>query len=87
MEEPTQGVDVGGSADILRFIAEAAREHGVGVLLCSSDLEDLAGVCQRVLAFRAGGVAAELVGAAATREAIVEECYLAEGGTAHAVAG
>ncbi len=87
LEEPTQGVDVGGSADILRFIAEAAREHGVGVLLCSSDLEDLAGVCQRVLAFRAGGVAAELVGEAATREAIVEECYLAEGGTAHAVAG
>ncbi len=84
LEEPTQGVDVGGSADILRFIVEAAREHGVGVLLCSSDLEDLAGVCQRVLAFRAGRVAAELVGAAATREAIVEECYLAEGGPIHA---
>ncbi|MEZ5077613.1 MAG: sugar ABC transporter ATP-binding protein [Solirubrobacterales bacterium] len=78
MEEPTQGVDVGGSADILRFIAEAAREHEVGVLLCSSDLEDLAGVCQRVLAFRSGRIAAELVGDRATREAIVEECYLAE---------
>ncbi len=83
LEEPTQGVDVGGSADILRFIVDAAREHGVGVLLCSSDLEDLAGVCQRVLAFRAGRIAAELVGAEATREAIVEECYLAEGGPIH----
>jgi ribose transport system ATP-binding protein len=85
MEEPTQGVDVGGSADILRFIAEAAREHEVGVLLCSSDLEDLAGVCQRVLAFRAGRVAAELIGEEATREAIVEQCYLAEGGPIHVV--
>jgi ribose transport system ATP-binding protein len=83
LEEPTQGVDVGGSADILRFIVDAAREHGVGVLLCSSDLEDLAGVCQRVLAFRAGRIAAELVGEQATREAIVEECYLAEGGPIH----
>jgi ribose transport system ATP-binding protein len=86
LEEPTQGVDVGGSADILRFIGDAARESGVAVVLCSSDLEDLVGVCQRVLAFRGGKVAAELVGEAATREAIVEECYLAEGGPTHAAA-
>ena len=86
MEEPTQGVDVGGSADILRFIGDAAKESGVAVVLCSSDLEDLVGVCHRVLAFRGGRVAAELVGEAATREAIVEECYLAEGGPTHAAA-
>lgn len=79
LEEPTQGVDVGGSADILSFIAETAREHGVGVLLCSSDIEDLVGICHRVLVFRSGRLARELVGEEATREAIVEECYLNEG--------
>lgn len=78
MEEPTQGVDVAGSVEIVRFARQAA-DDGVAVLLCSSDLEDLAGVCDRVVVLRDGRAAAELVGTAATRESIVEECYASQG--------
>jgi ribose transport system ATP-binding protein len=77
LEEPTQGVDVGGSAEILRTIIDAAAGGDVAVLICSSDLDDLADVCTRILILRSGQVAAELPGAEATRATIVAECYSA----------
>jgi ribose transport system ATP-binding protein len=74
LDEPTQGVDVGGSQEIIGLLRDAARS-GLGVMFCSSDLNDLAHACDRVLVLRSGRVAAELTGAAITRERIVEECY------------
>jgi ribose transport system ATP-binding protein len=74
LDEPTQGVDVGGKAEILELLRTAARE-GVGVLICSSDLEDLEMVCDRVLVVREGRVGGELSGAQITRERVSEECY------------
>jgi ribose transport system ATP-binding protein len=74
LDEPTQGVDVGGKAEILELLRDAARD-GVGVLICSSDLEDLEIVCDRVLVVREGRVGAELTGAQITRERVSEECY------------
>jgi ribose transport system ATP-binding protein len=74
LDEPTQGVDVGGKAEILELLREAARD-GVGVLLCSSDLEDLEIVCDRVLVVREGRIGAQLTGAQITRERVSEECY------------
>jgi ribose transport system ATP-binding protein len=74
LDEPTQGVDVGGKAEILELLRAAARD-GVGVLICSSDLEDLEIVCDRVLVVREGRVGGELSGAQITRERVSEECY------------
>jgi ribose transport system ATP-binding protein len=74
LDEPTQGVDVGGKAEILDLLRAAARD-GVGVLICSSDLEDLEIVCDRVLVVREGRVGGELRGAQITRERVSEECY------------
>jgi ribose transport system ATP-binding protein len=74
LDEPTQGVDVGGSAEIIGLLQEAAR-NGLGVMLCSSDLNDLALACDRVVVLRDGVVAAELVGSSITRERITEESY------------
>ncbi|TML91528.1 MAG: ATP-binding cassette domain-containing protein, partial [Actinobacteria bacterium] len=51
LDEPTQGVDVDGNAEILNILREAASS-GVAILICSSDLEDLAQVCNRVLIVR-----------------------------------
>jgi ribose transport system ATP-binding protein len=45
--EPTRGVDVGTRSEIYRLIRELA-EHGAGVLVVSSDSEDLFAVCDRV---------------------------------------
>lgn len=75
LEEPTHGVDVGGSADILRFVSQVAEESGTSVLLCSSDTDDLAAACHRVVVLRDGVVTDQLRGEEITRERIVELCY------------
>ncbi len=59
LNEPTQAVDVGARIDILRAI-RAAADRGVGVVIASIEAQDLAAVCDRVLVFRDGVVAAEL---------------------------
>jgi ribose transport system ATP-binding protein len=75
LEEPTAGVDVGGRLDILALIRRAAGA-GMAVLVCSSNLDDLADVCDRVVIVRDGRAAAELSGSAMSRERIAAECYL-----------
>ena len=70
LDEPTQGVDVGAKAKIHELIGEAAA-GGAGVLVCSSDTEELTVLCDRVLVLRDGKVAAEL-----RRDALSETALL-----------
>ncbi|MHA3703688.1 sugar ABC transporter ATP-binding protein [Jatrophihabitans sp. YIM 134969] len=72
LDEPTQGVDVGAKATIYDLLAGAARE-GAGVVVCSSDAEELANICDRVLVLRHGRLAAELHKNRLTVDAIVEQ--------------
>ncbi|HZQ26062.1 MAG TPA: sugar ABC transporter ATP-binding protein [Acidimicrobiales bacterium] len=74
LDEPTQGVDVRGKREIMGLLREAATA-GVGVLVCSSDLEELEEVCDRILVMRSGALAAELVGDQISRQSILAECY------------
>jgi ribose transport system ATP-binding protein len=74
LDEPTQGVDVGGRREILEILRRAASS-GVAILVCSSDLEDLEDVCDRVLIVRNGRIGTELSGSELTRERVAEECY------------
>jgi ribose transport system ATP-binding protein len=74
LDEPTAGVDVGGRLEILRLIRQAA-DDGVGVLICSSDLEDLADICERVIIVRQGVDDGELAGDEVKREIITAKCY------------
>jgi ABC-type sugar transport system ATPase subunit len=53
LEDPTAGVDVGVRAVIYELIAERAKQ-GLGVLVCSTDLEDVTSTCHRVIVIRAG---------------------------------
>ncbi len=59
LDEPTQGVDVGARETVFRHIANAAAA-GAAVLCASSDYEQLAAICSRVLIFAAGRVVATL---------------------------
>ena len=59
LEEPTFGVDVGSKAEIYRLLQEAI-DHGLAVLLISSDFEEVAGISSRALIFDRGQVFAEL---------------------------
>jgi ribose transport system ATP-binding protein len=53
LDEPTRGVDIGAKAEIYRLLGELAGQ-GIGVLLASSELPELVGVCDRVVVLRDG---------------------------------
>lgn len=59
LEEPTAGVDVGSSVAIYEAIA-AASDLGIGVLVSSSDTDELATICDRVIVMRSGRCAITL---------------------------
>ncbi|MYH00413.1 MAG: sugar ABC transporter ATP-binding protein [Acidimicrobiaceae bacterium] len=59
-DEPTRGVDVGSKRSIYDLIAAAATD-GLAVLLVSSELEELVGLCHRVLVMRDGRFVAEFI--------------------------
>jgi ribose transport system ATP-binding protein len=77
LHEPTQGVDVGARRQILQLIRKAAAD-GTAVVCVSTDYEQLAAVCDRVVVFGRGRVARELTGDQVTKERIAEQCYRAE---------
>ena len=61
LDEPTRGVDVATKAEIYRIITDLA-ERGLGVLVVSSELEELVGICTRILVMREGEIVAEVDG-------------------------
>jgi len=73
LDEPTRGVDVGAKAEIHRILRDLAR-GGVGVVVISSELPELIGICDRVLVVREGRIAGEVAGEEMTEERIM---YLA----------
>jgi ribose transport system ATP-binding protein len=70
LDEPTRGVDVPTKAELYRVIADLARA-GLGVLVVSSELEELAGICTRVLVMRDGELVAEVEGEKATERELL----------------
>jgi ribose transport system ATP-binding protein len=74
LHEPTHGVDIGARRQIFRLIRRAAAD-GAAVLCVSSDHEQLAMICDRVLVFARGRIGRELERADITKERITEQCY------------
>lgn len=74
LQEPTVGLDIGARLDILALVRNVANE-GTCVICASSDWEQLAEICDRVLILAAGLVAAELRGDEVTEAEIGHECY------------
>ena len=61
-DDPTRGVDVGAKAEMHALIRSTA-EAGAPVLICSTDIDELASLCDRVVVLYQGRVAAVLSGA------------------------
>ncbi|WP_432990074.1 ATP-binding cassette domain-containing protein [Dactylosporangium sp. CA-233914] len=76
-DEPTQGVDVGARAEIYSILRNATTQ-GAGVILVAADASELAGICDRVLVFSSGRIAAELVGEEVTERNITGAALMAE---------
>ncbi|MBH0121017.1 sugar ABC transporter ATP-binding protein, partial [Rhodococcus sp. CX] len=61
LAEPTQGVDIGARARIFEMLRDTAN-GGAGIVVASSDYEQLSVLCNRVLVFSHGHIVAELTG-------------------------
>ena len=61
LDEPTQGIDVQTKAEVHAMIAQLARQ-GLAIVLISSELPELIGMCDRILVLREGQATAEFAG-------------------------
>jgi ribose transport system ATP-binding protein len=74
LHEPTQGVDVGARQEVFQQIRQFT-EGGGAVLISSTEYDDLASLCDRVIVFRDGRAVTELEGDALTPDSIVEQAF------------
>jgi ABC-type sugar transport system ATPase subunit len=74
LDEPTRGVDIRARTEIHHLIKDLAKK-GAGVLVISSDFEELPGLCDRVLIMAEGYLTGQLSGSEITREAILQLSY------------
>ncbi|HEY0536911.1 MAG TPA: sugar ABC transporter ATP-binding protein [Actinoallomurus sp.] len=79
LDEPTRGIDVGAKAEVQALIDELASE-GLGVLLISSDLEELVEGSDRVVVLKDGTVVGELADGDLTEEGIMSTIAQVEDG-------
>jgi ribose transport system ATP-binding protein len=70
LDEPTRGIDVGAKVEIYRIIRRLA-DDGFAILMISSELLEIVGMCDRVLVMCEGTITGELSGATITEEAIM----------------
>ncbi len=71
LDEPTRGIDVGAKAEIQSLIEELARD-GLGVLMISSELDELVEGCDRITVLRDGVTVAELAGERVNADAVLQ---------------
>jgi galactofuranose transport system ATP-binding protein len=70
LDEPTRGIDVGAKAEILNLIRELAGQ-GLGVLMISSELEEVVEAASRIFVLRDGHTAAEFKGDAVNERTVM----------------
>jgi ABC-type sugar transport system ATPase subunit len=78
LDEPTRGLDVSAKSEIMRLIVDLANK-GCGVLLVSSELEELMRVCDRYLVMNRGSLVDELAGSASAYELMAAIAESGEG--------
>ena len=70
LDEPTRGIDVGAKYEIYQLIIDLA-EKGKTVIMVSSEMPELLGVCDRILVMSGGKLAGEVDASTATQEEIM----------------
>ncbi len=77
LDEPTQGVDIGARAVLHAELIDAARA-GTIIVCSSTDVDELAALCRRVLIMSKGKIATILEGSEVTTGNITRACHMAE---------
>jgi methyl-galactoside transport system ATP-binding protein len=70
LDEPTRGIDVGAKYEIYQLIINLANE-GKGIIMVSSEMPELLGVCDRILVMSGGRLAGEVNAAETSQEEIL----------------
>jgi len=73
-DEPTRGVDVGAKRSIYDLIVDLAAQ-GMGVLIVSSEIEEVMGLAHRILVMHQGRLVAEFDGDSAREEAVIAAAF------------
>ena len=78
MDEPTQGEDVGARTEIYILIRSMAEKEGISFLIISSDIEELPGLCDRVIVMAEGTVTGELINDEINSQSMLRLSYAAQ---------
>ncbi|OQM77244.1 sugar ABC transporter ATP-binding protein [Manganibacter manganicus] len=70
IDEPTRGIDIGTKEQIYKFIVKLAGE-GRSVIVVSSEMPELIGICDRILVMRSGSIVGEVTGDEMSEDKIV----------------
>lgn len=71
LDEPTKGVDVGAKSQIYEIMNDLAAQ-GYGIIMISSDMPEILGMCDRIIAMHEGRITGEFMRGEATQEQILE---------------
>ncbi|MCK8778974.1 sugar ABC transporter ATP-binding protein [Rhizobium sp. NTR19] len=71
IDEPTRGIDIGNKEQIYKFIAKLAEE-GRSIIVVSSEMPELIGICDRILVMRSGQIVGEVTGEHMNENEIVQ---------------
>jgi ribose transport system ATP-binding protein len=71
VDEPTRGIDVGAKAEIYRLLRTLA-DQGVAVVVISSDMEEVLGICDRIAVMHEGAIAGILPREKFSEQAVME---------------
>ncbi|MDR1467893.1 MAG: sugar ABC transporter ATP-binding protein [Spirochaetaceae bacterium] len=74
MDEPTRGIDVGAKSEIYRLMGKMAAE-GKGVIMVSSELPELFGICDRILVMHQGRLTDEFLRGDFSQEKIMQSAF------------
>jgi putative multiple sugar transport system ATP-binding protein len=77
LDEPTRGIDVGAKFEIYTIIGELAAE-GKGILVMSSEMPELLGICDRIYVMNEGKLVSEMLAKDATQENIMRAILRAD---------
>lgn len=70
-EDPTAGVDVGAKSEIYALLNSALAD-GIGIMIISTDFDEIAAICHRAIVFSQGSIVDELSGTRLTTETLIQ---------------
>jgi ABC-type sugar transport system ATPase subunit len=73
IDEPTRGIDVGAKAEIYSIMDELAHK-GLAIIMMSSEMPEILGMCDRVYTMAAGRITNQFEGKDATQEKLLTSC-------------